>query len=102
MSFANFIANFIAEQRRLLILQALNEAAVGERVSLALLHRYCISIDLKPTADQVDSDLRHLADLQLLERTEKDGVVLALITQRGRDVASGRTRAPGVADQVVR
>lgn len=95
-------AAYIDEQRRLLILQALNEAAIGERVSLALLHRYCISIDLKPTADQVDGDLRHLHDLRLLDRTERDGLVLALITQKGRDVAAGRARAPGVADQVVR
>lgn len=94
--------DFLAEQRRLLMLQALNSAAAGERVALPVLHRYLLAIELKPTAQQVDNDLIMLAGIGLVERTEKDGVVLALITQAGRDVAAGRTRAAGVADTVVR
>lgn len=94
--------DFIAEQRRLLILQALNSAASGERLALPVLHRYLLAIELRPTAQQVDNDLLMLQGVGLVDRTETGGVVLALITQAGRDVAAGRARAAGVADTVVR
>lgn len=95
-------ASFLDEQRRSVVLDALNEAAVDVAAALPLLHRYCVAVGLNPTAEQVADDLRLMAALGLLTSSERNGLVFATITQRGRDVAAGRVRVAGVADRAVR
>ena len=89
-------AEMVAEDRRLILLQALHEVpdyALRETTMLRLLEGERLAID----QDGLRRELRHLADEGLLEIEYHDGVQAARITARGADVAAGRTRVSGIA-----
>lgn len=89
-------AEFQAADRRLVLLRAL-EAAAQYRANAFLLRRYCDSLGHVAGADVIARDLAHLAGLGLLELEQTGDVMVATLTVRGLDVATGRTEVPGVA-----
>lgn len=88
--------DFLIERRRGVILSALAGVAHDTEAASDMLHKYCLAVGLRPTRDAVDSDLRWLADRRLVLVTERDGFVLAKITQDGHEVAARRASVAGV------
>lgn len=89
-------AKMIAEDRRLVLLQALSEApdyALRETIMLRLLEDDRLAI----SQDGLREELRWLADRGLLTVEYHDDVQAARITARGVDVAAGRERVDGIA-----
>lgn len=91
------VAQSMRRDRRLRILQMLAEAnacvmneAVVKDVLPALGH--VVSFDL------VRTELAWLAEQGLLELRESDGLWIAQLTQRGKDVVCGEAKQPGVAE----
>ena len=89
-------AEFQTEDRRLVILRALENAA-QYRANAYLLRRFCDSVGHAVSADRMESDLAWLAEQGLASREVTQGVTVLTLTQRGLDVAAGRAACPGVA-----
>jgi hypothetical protein len=53
-------------------------------------------VGLTPTRDQIKTELAWLAEQQLVTSEDHAGLVVATLTERGLDVAEGRTVVPGV------
>lgn len=83
------------ERRRLFLLRAL-AAAPGGALTASLLHEAAGEFAPAPPRDVVIGDLGWLAE-QGLVAFEGGRVPGAVLLRRGRDVAAGRARAPGVA-----
>ncbi|NDY73972.1 ArsR family transcriptional regulator [Desulfobacter hydrogenophilus] len=49
-----------------------------------------------PSRDRVRTELSWLREQGLVRFDDDDGIIIAVLTQRGNDVAHGRTRVPGV------
>jgi hypothetical protein len=88
-------ADFQQEDRRLTLLKALENAA-QYRANAFLLRRYCDSVGHVVSADRIEQDLAWLAEQGLLAVGHLQGVTVATLTARGLDVATGRTKVPGV------
>ncbi|MAG68572.1 ArsR family transcriptional regulator [Pseudomonas sp.] len=90
-------ANFLSEDRRLVILRILAEMPTY-RANSSVLHAVLQEWGHEPSRDQVKSELRWLEEQQLVELDDvTDGaVLLAKLTERGSDVAAGRARVDGV------
>ncbi|OBS10800.1 VpaChn25_0724 family phage protein [Acidihalobacter prosperus] len=89
-------ADLVAEDRRLVLLQALTESpdyALRETVLLRLLEGERLAIG----QDGLREELRWLADCGALTIEYHDGIQAARITARGADIAAGRTRVEGIA-----
>ena len=92
----NSFAEKQAEDRRLSILLLLDRSPGGSG-NEALLHDALPgTFGHEPSIDQVRVDIAWLAEQQLVTQREVGGLVLATITARGADVATGRARVPGV------
>jgi hypothetical protein len=91
-------ADFLERDRRLALLRGLM-VAQGSCSDMLLL-RYCQSIGCRAVLANVRDGLRYLADLNLVTLREVDGVMLATITQRGREVAEGDAIAEGVTGHI--
>lgn len=89
-------AQFQAEDRRLVILIAL-EAAAQYRANAYLLRRYCERVGHAVSADLLESDLAWLAEQQLVQREVQDTITVVTATRRGLDAAAGLAVVPGVA-----
>jgi hypothetical protein len=90
-------AQRMEEDRRLSILLLLGEAPGGGG-NEALLHAALPdTYGHNPSLDQVRADLAWLAEQGLVTTRDLSGLMVATITPRGRDVAEGRARTPGVA-----
>lgn len=89
------LAHRIAENRRLCILKTLEELP-DYRANESLLHQMVEEFAFTASRDQIRSDLAWLAEQALIESSELAGVMLAKITARGLDVATGRAVVPGV------
>lgn len=86
----------IAEDRRLVLLQALAESAdyaLRETVLVRLLAGERLAIG----TDALRTELRWLADRGLIDIEYHDDVQAARITVRGLDVANGHTLVEGIA-----
>jgi len=83
------------QDRRLVLLKAL-EAAAQYRANAFLLGRYCDSVGHVVSADRIEADLAWLAEQGLVGLDRPQGVTVATLTARGLDVATGRTKVPGV------
>lgn len=88
-------ADFQQEDRRLTLLKALENAA-QYRANAFLLRRYCDSVGHVVSADRIEADLAWLAEQGLVGVGHLQGVTVATLTARGLDVATGRTKVPGV------
>jgi Fe2+ or Zn2+ uptake regulation protein len=85
----------MAAERRLEILQVLAESAeytAHEGLLQAVLSR----AGLPSSLDQLASELAWLEEQGLLQSEPFHGLIIAHLTPRGLDVATGRARVPGV------
>lgn len=87
---------FQAQDRRLVLLRAL-ENADGYQANTILLHRYCSAVGHRVSADRISQDVAWLREQSLITVVEAAGISVATLTERGRDVAVGNARVPGVA-----
>ena len=86
----------VAEDQRLLLLQALEEDpdySHNEHVLRSLL----AAMGHHTSRDSVRTQLAWLAEQGLVELMDAAGTQIAKLTARGEDVALGNARAPGVA-----
>lgn len=90
-SFAEFQTN----DRRLVLLRGLASAAQF-RANALLLQRYCDALGHIVSADRIAQDLAWLAEQGLVKLEHAAGIAVAELTARGQDVATGRTKVPGV------
>lgn len=90
-------ANYLSEDRRLLILRILAEMPTY-RANSSVLHTVLQEWGHEPSRDQVKTELRWLEEQQLvaLDDVGDGAVLLAKLTERGADVAAGRARVDGV------
>lgn len=91
-------ANYLTEDRRLVILRLLAELP-GYRSNSSVIYTLLSSHwGHTPTRDQLRTDLRWLQEQELLaiESVGDGAVLLATLTERGADVAAGRAVVPGV------
>jgi len=85
----------LQEDRRYLILRALNESK-GYRASLILLQAFLESFGQSVSGDLIKGEIAWLED-QGLVRADKDGqIVTVQLLGPGADVAAGRSTYPGV------
>jgi hypothetical protein len=89
-------ADLQEQDRRLVLLKALENAA-QYRTNAFLLRRFAESVGHTVGGDRIETDLAWLAEQGLVGLEQAQGVTVATITARGLDVATGRTRVPGVA-----
>lgn len=88
-------AQYLAEDRRLVILHILSEMP-AYRANSSVIYSLLSSWGHEPSRDQVKSDLRWLEEQLLLTAEEVGSVLLATLSERGADVAAGRALVPGV------
>lgn len=88
-------ADFQDQDRRLVLLKALENAA-QYRANALLLRRYCDALGHVVSADRIEHDLAWLAEQGLVMRETGEGITVVTLSVRGLDVATGRTRVPGV------
>lgn len=88
---------FVAEDRRLVILRVLQRQP-DYRANSSVLQLALERLGHGVSRDQVRSDLAWLAEQQLVRTipVEEAAVVVAVLTERGGDVAKGVAVVPGV------
>lgn len=85
----------LQEDRRLVILRSLNEMAgyeANESIINQCLEQYAHNV----SRDVVRSELAWLAEQQLISTRDVSGYMVARLTARGGDVATGKATVPGV------
>lgn len=85
----------VQEHRRLVTLRLLSEANGYDLNSVMLLDGLAL-YGIRPSRDQLHSDLAWLEEQGLVTNRTVGSVVVAKLTTRGSDVASGRAHVPGV------
>jgi Fe2+ or Zn2+ uptake regulation protein len=85
-----------AEKRRLTILQLLKDDP-DYKINDALLSELLAELGFGVSHVTLAGDLAILAELELISTTELAGVTLAVLRNRGVDVACGTAVVPGVA-----
>lgn len=88
-------SEFEAQDRRLVLLRALEHAA-QYRANAMLLRRYGEALGHVISADRMEQDLSWLREQGLIETEDNAGLTVATLTMRGLDVATGRATVPGV------
>lgn len=88
-------ANFLREDQRLVILRILNELP-GYTSNSSVIYGALTRYGHNPSRDQVKTELRWLEDQGLVTVDDIDTVLVARLTERGADVATGRATVPGV------
>lgn len=88
-------ADMITADIRLVILRALEEDA-GYDLNESVLHSVLTALGHTVSRDRVRVELAWLAEQGLVTLTDVVGVQVALLTERGADVATGRAVVPGV------
>lgn len=91
MSYAEHFSKHV----RIAILRVLAEAP-SCRANSSILHSALDGLGLTATRDQVKTELAWLAEQRLVANQELESLVIATLTERGMDVAQGRTHVPGV------
>jgi hypothetical protein len=90
-------AEVLAADRRLVILRILVEEAPGYTANVSILHGAMGTVGHRCTRDQVEGDAAWLAEAGLVTLEHLAiGVTTVTASQRGVDVATGRTVHPGV------
>lgn len=89
--------NLMKEHRRLAILRALESPKSGGECNDSILQSVVISTGIASSRDQIRSALEWMEEQDLVTvRTLESGTMVATITQRGLDVASGLLTVSGV------
>ena len=83
----------VTERRRLDILLLLAQSPEYETSQMMLYQ----ALPVAASADAISSDMAWLEEQGLVTLHNVSAITLARITQRGLDVAQGRSRCPGVA-----
>jgi hypothetical protein len=89
-------AEFQQQARRLALLQALEQAA-QYRANAVLLKSYCEAVGHTVSSDRLEADLAWLSEQGLIGLQRGADASVAVLTDRGQDVATGRAQVPGVA-----
>lgn len=85
-----------SQHLRIAILKVLNTAP-SCRANSSILHSAVDELGLTATRDMIKTELAWLAEQGLLSTVVLAGdLVVATLTERGQDVADGRTVVPGV------
>jgi hypothetical protein len=95
MTTENF-AEYLRHDVRLVILRVLVELP-AYRANSSVLTMALERFGHAATRDQVKSELRWLEEQGLLSIDDIGAVLVATLTERGGDVARGRSKVPGVA-----
>lgn len=88
-------AQYLAEDRRLVILRILAEIP-GYRSNSSLLTQLLGNFGHSPSRDQVKTELHWLQEQALVSVDDVNDVLVARLTERGADVAAGRAVVSGV------
>lgn len=88
-------ADYLREDRRLVILKAL-EASAGYSAGHYVVGRFAASQGHVVSSDVLLSDLAWLAEQGLLTTREAEHITVATLTQRGAECAQGIAIVPGV------
>lgn len=91
MSYAEHFSKHV----RIALLRVLASAPAC-RANSSILHSAVDELGLTATRDQVKTELAWLAEQGLVTCVDYSGLVVATLTERGEDVAAGRTVVPGV------
>ncbi|WP_439471325.1 VpaChn25_0724 family phage protein [Brevundimonas sp.] len=91
----SFVDHFM-KHLRLTILRALNDAP-GCSANASILKTVAESLGLPATRDQMHTAIDWLAEQGLVTKESVLNLIVAKLTERGRDVAEGRARVEGVA-----
>lgn len=84
------LSKIVYEDLRLTLLQLLAGGEPANEIALGAALKHSAH---RPSAERLRGELHRLADLGLVDL---EHVVVAKVTERGRDVAAGRATAPGV------
>lgn len=89
-------ANHFAKHLRLVVLRLLDEAG-GFKLNSSVLTDAANAHGLAAARDQMRGELAWLAEQGLIVTDEPaPGLVVATLTERGADIATGRAQNPGV------
>src|SRR6218665_2231082 len=88
-------AEFLEQDRRLVLLKGL-EGATQFTSNSFVLGRYAAAVGHSVSADRLSTDLTWLQEQGLVELEKNGAVLVAKLTMRGLDVATGRATVPGV------
>ncbi len=88
-------ANIVAADQRLVILRALAEDR-GYSMNESVLQQVLDMFGHKESRDRVKAELRWLEEMGLITIENVSGVLVATLTSRGADVASGAAQVDGV------
>ncbi|MCY1391432.1 hypothetical protein D3C76_965010 [compost metagenome] len=88
-------AQFLREDMRLVLLRLLEEMP-GYRANSSVLTSALDQFGYSASRDQVKTELVWLQDQGALTLAEAGPVMVATLTERGQDVATGRATMPGV------
>lgn len=91
----NAFADFLREDQRLLMLRLLAELP-AYRANSSVLTMGLSSYGHAISRDQVKTEMAWLRDQGLVVVEDLGPVLVATLTERGADVATGRTTVPGV------
>lgn len=92
----NSFAQTLLEDRRLVLLRLLAELP-GYRSNSSVLTTLLDRFGHTVSRDYVKTQLAWLAEQELVNVTDLDGLKLATLTERGHDAARGLASVPGVA-----
>jgi hypothetical protein len=70
--------------------------APGFRANSSILHGALDELGLTASRDQVKTEINWLGEQRLVTVVDHSGLLVATLTERGEDVAGGRTVVPGV------
>lgn len=89
-------ANALKEEMRLVMLRLLNELP-SYRGNSSTLHSGLDRYGLSFSRDQVKTELYWLKDQDCISiELDEPSVVVVKLTERGQDIATGRTTVPGI------
>ncbi|PKM31743.1 MAG: hypothetical protein CVV07_01120 [Gammaproteobacteria bacterium HGW-Gammaproteobacteria-11] len=88
-------ANYLREDQRLVLLRILAELP-GYRSNSSVLSDFLQRYGHNASRDQVKTEIHWLAEQGLVQIEDLQTVLIVTLTERGSDVAAGRSNVPGV------
>lgn len=88
-------ADYLRHDMRLVILRLLVEMP-GYRANSSVLNTALDNFGHTASRDQIKTELQWLAEQGAVSLADIGPVLVATLTERGQDIAAGRTRVPGI------
>jgi len=85
----------LKEHLRITVLRLLDEQA-DYSLNESLINDLSTGFGFNPSRDRLRTELAWLEEQGLVENDDMGGLIVATLTQRGADVATGRVTVPGV------